>query len=53
MAELHETMYGKRLFEHQLPELLKQITNISSSLREISKEIAVITAEIKEEEENN
>ena len=52
MAELHETMYGKRLFEHQLPELLKQITNIAKSLQEISKELAAITAEIKEEENN-
>ena len=52
MPELHETMYGKRLFEHQLPELVKQITNIAKSLQEISKELAAITAEIKEEENN-
>jgi len=53
MPELHETMYGKRLFEHQLPELLKQITNIAKSLQEISKEISVLTAELIDEEENN
>ena len=52
MPELHETMYGKRLFEHQLPELLKQITNISNTLREISKDLAVLTDKIKEEENN-
>jgi hypothetical protein len=52
MPELHETMYGKKLFEHQLPELLKQITNISNTLKEISKDLAVLTAEIKEEENN-
>jgi hypothetical protein len=53
MPELHETMYGKRLFEHQLPELLKQITAIAKSLQEISKEISVLTAELIDEEENN
>lgn len=40
MAELHETMYGKRYYEHQLPELIKQLTRIADELREINAFVA-------------
>lgn len=32
MPQLHETIYGKRLLEHQLPTLLKQLEKIGAEL---------------------
>ena len=32
MVEFHNTMYGKRYYEHQLPELTKQLTRIADAL---------------------
>lgn len=37
MAEFYETGYGKRYYEYQLPELVKQLTRIADAL-EKSKE---------------
>lgn len=36
MAEFHETMYGKRFFESQLPDLIKGIEKLSSSISKIN-----------------
>ena len=38
MAELHETLYGKKLFEHDIPEIAKHLKRIADAL-EIIKEI--------------
>ncbi|MDK7419268.1 hypothetical protein OWP16_04610 [Bacillus paranthracis] len=32
MPQLHETIYGKRLLEHQLPTLLKHLDKIGTEL---------------------
>lgn len=32
MAAFHETMYGKRFFDSQLPALIKQLTRIADAL---------------------
>ena len=34
MAEFHETMYGKRFFENQLPELIKAINKLATAIAE-------------------
>ena len=39
MAEFHETMYGKRYYEHQLPELTRQLQRIADSLEKIVTKI--------------
>jgi hypothetical protein len=39
MAEFHETMYGKRYYEHQLPELTRQLQRIAESLEKIVTKI--------------
>ena len=31
-VSFHETMYGKRFFEHQLPKLIQAIENLSKSI---------------------
>ena len=31
-VQFHETMYGKRFFEHQLPKLIQAIENLSKSI---------------------
>lgn len=42
--ELHETIMGKRLIEHTLPEILNQLKRIANSLEKLE-------AKDKEEEE--
>ena len=32
MAQFHETMYGKRFFDSQLPALIKAIERIANAL---------------------
>jgi len=32
MAELHETMYGKKLLEHDIPEIHRQLKRIADTL---------------------
>lgn len=39
MAEFHETMYGKRYYEYQLPELTRQLQRIAESLEKIVTKI--------------
>lgn len=34
MAELHNTVMGKRLIEHTLPEIARQLTRIADLLEE-------------------
>ena len=34
MAELHETVYGKRFFDYQLPTLIKHLGDIAGSLKD-------------------
>lgn len=38
MAQLHETLYGKKLLEHDIPEIVKQLKRIADAL-EVIKEI--------------
>lgn len=38
MAQFHETMYGKRFFDSQLPALIKQLTRIADALENKNKE---------------
>lgn len=38
MAQLHETLYGKKLLEHDIPEIAKQLKRIADAL-EVIKEI--------------
>jgi len=35
MPQLHETGYGRRLFEHELPELNKSLSRIANALEKI------------------
>ena len=37
MAQLHETGYGRRLFEHELPQLNKSLERIATALENLSK----------------
>ena len=37
MPELHQTIMGKRLIEHTLPEIAHQLTRIADLLEEQSK----------------
>jgi len=37
MAELHNTVMGKRLIEHTLPEIARQLTRIADLLEENTK----------------
>lgn len=39
MAQFHETMYGKRFFDNQLPALIKQLARIADALEEQNKPI--------------
>lgn len=32
MAQFHETIFGKRFFERQLPDLIKQLSRIADAL---------------------
>lgn len=36
MAQLHETMMGKKLITHDIPELVKNIENLGKSLEKIN-----------------
>ena len=36
-VQFHETMYGKRFFEHQLPKLIQAIENLSKSIEKQTK----------------
>jgi DNA-directed RNA polymerase alpha subunit len=38
MPQLHETGYGRRLFEHELPELNKSLSRIAIALEKISNQ---------------
>lgn len=35
--QFHETGYGKRFFEHQLPELIKAINRLADAIEENNK----------------
>ena len=37
MPAFHETMYGKRFFESQLPTLIKELKRIADALEEANK----------------
>ena len=37
MAQFHETMYGKRFFDSQLPALIKALERIAKALEESNK----------------
>lgn len=37
MAEFHETGYGRKYYDHQLPELIRQMQRIAESLEYIAK----------------
>lgn len=45
MAEFHETQYGKRFFNGQLPKLIKELGRIADALEKAN--------ELKEKENNN
>ena len=38
MAAFHETVYGKRFFDSQLPELIKTLKRIADALEKQNKE---------------
>lgn len=38
MPQLHETMYGKRFFDSQLPALIKALERIAKALEEKQEE---------------
>ena len=38
MAQLHETMYGKRLFEYELPQLNRNLSRIADALEKMNTE---------------
>jgi hypothetical protein len=47
MAELHETMYGKKLLEHDIPEIHRQLKRIADSLQLLVEPLAEKKIEIK------
>ena len=55
MAELHETMYGKKLLESDIPRIAKALERIATALekRELSEEIKQIEASIDPEWEED
>ena len=40
MAELHETMYGKKLLEYDIPEIHHQLKRIADSLELLAQPLA-------------
>ncbi len=38
MPQFHETRYGQIFLEHQLPQLIKQLTRIADSLERVNSE---------------
>ena len=38
MAQFHETMYGKRFFDSQLPALIKALERIAKALEKQNEE---------------
>lgn len=41
MPAFHETIYGKRFFDKQLPDLIKQLKRIADALEETNKPVDV------------
>jgi len=35
MAEFHNTVYGQRFFNHQLPEITKQLSRIADAMEDL------------------
>ena len=54
MIAFHETGYGKRYYEYQLPELIKQITRIAESLEKVSniKEAKRVSKEVNKSKDD-
>jgi transcriptional/translational regulatory protein YebC/TACO1 len=56
MAEFHETGYGKRYYEHQVPEITRQLQRIAESLEKIlikieeADDYSNVTTNIREED---
>ncbi len=50
MPQFHETGYGRKFYEHQLPELITQLTRIANTLQEINthKPAKVVPAKVKQ-----
>jgi hypothetical protein len=40
MPQLHETMYGKKLLEHDIPEIHRQLKRIADSLELLAQPLA-------------
>ncbi len=55
MAELHETMYGKKLLECDIPRIAKALERIATALekRELSEEMKQMEASIDPEWDND
>lgn len=49
MPQLHETMYGKKFFDKQLPTLIHTLKSISDSLENISELLGEQVDEVKSE----
>lgn len=37
MAQLHETMYGRKLLEHDIPEIYKQLKRIADAMEKANQ----------------
>lgn len=49
MPQFHETMYGKKFFDSQLPKLIHALKSISGSLENISELLGEQVDEVKSE----
>jgi hypothetical protein len=53
MAQLHETLMGKKLITHDIPELIRNIENLGRSLEKINDildDMHLLFLELKEKE---
>lgn len=53
MPQFHETQYGKRFFESQLPKLIKALERIADALEEQNKPIIAVEEKKNEKGESD
>ena len=53
MPQLHETGYGRRLFEHDLPEIHRQLSRVADVLEKVVIELRELKKEKKKDEKND
>ena len=52
MPQFHETVMGKRFYEHQVPQILKQLTRIADAMEEQNRIENLKLGEARKKSEN-